>query len=61
MRAHSAAGVSTMGWIYLESLIALFVLLAIVWWTMLPARKPPTGADRQPDASGEPMPPGDDP
>ena len=50
-----------MGWIYLESLIALFVLLAIVGWTMLPARKPPSGAGRQPDASGEPGPPGDDP
>ena len=23
-----------MGWFYFESLIALFVLLAIVWWTM---------------------------
>ncbi len=50
-----------MVWIYFESLIALFVLLAIVWWTMLPARKPRTGADRQPDSSGEAKPPGDGP
>ena len=27
-----------MGWIYLESLIALVVLVFIVWWTMRPSR-----------------------
>lgn len=41
-----------MGWIYFESLIALFVLLGIVWWTMQPPRKPRADADagRGPDA-----------
>ncbi|HSQ79988.1 MAG TPA: hypothetical protein VLU54_02430 [Casimicrobiaceae bacterium] len=38
-----------MGWIYFESLIALFVLLGIVWWTMAPSRKPRAGPDRPGD------------
>jgi hypothetical protein len=36
-----------MGWIFLESLVALVVLVAIVWWTMKPDRRtrddPPKG------------------
>jgi hypothetical protein len=28
-----------MGWIYLESLVALAILVAIVWWTMGARRK----------------------
>jgi type II secretory pathway pseudopilin PulG len=28
-----------MGWILLESLIALAILAAIVWWTIAPHRK----------------------
>jgi hypothetical protein len=30
-----------MGWILLESLVALLILVAIVAWTMAPRRKPP--------------------
>jgi hypothetical protein len=29
-----------MAWIYLESLVALLLLVGIVWWTMKPGRKP---------------------
>jgi len=44
-----------MGWILLESLVALLVLLFIVWWTMRPTRsrdsatqpeRPPRDASR---------------
>lgn len=35
-----------MGWIVLESLLALFVLVAIVWWTMKPDRR---ARDDRPD------------
>jgi hypothetical protein len=31
-----------MGWILLESLIALLIAVGIVWWTMGPRRKPPS-------------------
>jgi len=30
-----------MGWILLESLVALLIAVAIVWWTMGPRRKRP--------------------
>ncbi|MGE5668430.1 MAG: hypothetical protein ACM338_09585 [Betaproteobacteria bacterium] len=59
MPAKSAGGVSTMAWFYLESLIALFILLGIVWWTMAPSRKPRSGAGREAGAPGEPEPPHD--
>jgi len=57
MRAETAGEVATMGWIYFESLIALFVLLGIVWWTMAPSRKPRAGTDRNPDRPGDPKAP----
>ncbi|MGE5087513.1 MAG: hypothetical protein ACM3QY_00180 [Candidatus Levyibacteriota bacterium] len=43
-----------MGWIYFESLIALFVLLGIVWWTMAPSRKRHADPSRQTDAQRDP-------
>jgi len=30
-----------MGWLLLESLLALAIAVAIVWWTMAARRKPP--------------------
>lgn len=41
-----------MGWILLESLVALVVLLLIVWWTMRPswrrpASRPSTARDAE--------------
>ena len=40
-----------MGWIYLESLVALLALVFIVWWTMR-ARRPdaPDTCERDDDA-----------
>ena len=35
----AASNGDTMGWIYLESLVALAILVAIVWWTMGARRK----------------------
>jgi hypothetical protein len=60
MRAETAGEVATMGWIYLESLIALFVLLGIVWWTMAPSCKPRAGPDSDPDRAGGPKAPPND-
>lgn len=54
MRAGTADEVATMGWIYFESLIALFVLLGIVWWTMAPSRKRHADPSRQTDAQRDP-------
>ena len=42
-----------MAWFYLESLIALSILLGIVWWTMAPSRKPRSGATHGPDSPGD--------
>jgi hypothetical protein len=35
-----------MEWIYLESLLALVLLVAIVWWTIGARRKPDDGRAR---------------
>jgi len=34
-----------MGWIFLEVLVALVILIAIVGWTMAGRRKPPPDRD----------------
>jgi len=34
-----------MEWFFIEALVALALAVAIVWWTMAPARKLPRGRD----------------
>jgi len=36
-----------MGWIFLEALVALAILVGIVWWTMAGRHKPPSDRDRR--------------
>jgi hypothetical protein len=38
-----------MGWLLLESLVAGVILVAIVWWTMRPARKRDRESDERDD------------
>jgi hypothetical protein len=40
-----------MEWIYLESLLALAILIGIVWWTMAARHKPDDGRKRKRDSS----------
>jgi hypothetical protein len=42
-----------MEWIILEALVALAIGLAIVWWTMSPARKRDRDAESRPDAQDD--------
>ena len=42
-----------MGWIYLESLLALAIIVGIVWWTMGARHKPKPRPSRERDSSND--------